>query len=85
MKEILQHLKKHGEQLDSEIATAVGSSLATVRLHLSELTAKGEVMSCHSIKYVKGKKIEGIRCRLAGYVPPASPGRKSTRVNLKLS
>jgi DeoR/GlpR family transcriptional regulator of sugar metabolism len=77
MKEILQYLKKHGEQLDTEIAKAVGISLAKVRLHLSELAAKGEVMSCHSIRFENGKKIEGIRCRLAGYIPPAAPGRKA--------
>jgi predicted ArsR family transcriptional regulator len=76
MKEILQYLKKHGEQLDTEIAKAVGISLAKVRLHLSELAAKGEVMSCHSIRFENGKKIEGIRCRLAGYIPPLTPGRK---------
>jgi predicted ArsR family transcriptional regulator len=77
MKEILQYLKKNGEQLDTEIAKAVGISLAKVRLHLSELAAKGEVMSCHSIRFEKGKKIEGIRCRLAGYIPPLTPGRKA--------
>ena len=38
MNEILQYLKKHGEQLDSEIAVATGNSLATVRRHLSELS-----------------------------------------------
>jgi predicted ArsR family transcriptional regulator len=76
MKEILQYLKTHGEQLDTEIAKAVGISLANVRLHLSELAAKGEVMSCHSIRFENGKKIEGIRCRLAGYIPPVAPGRK---------
>ena len=77
MKEILQYLKKHGEQLDTEIAKAVGISLAKVRLHLSELAAKGEVMACHSIRFKNGKKIEGIRCRLAGYIPPLTPGRKA--------
>jgi predicted ArsR family transcriptional regulator len=77
MKEILQYLKTHGEQLDTEIAKAVGISLAKVRLHLSELAAKGEVMSCHSIRFEKGKKIEGIRCRLAGHIPPLTPGRKA--------
>ena len=77
MKEILQYLKKHGEQLDTEIAKAVGISLAKVRLHLSELAAKGEVMACHSIRFKNGKKIEGIRCRLAGYIPPLTSGRKA--------
>jgi len=77
MKEILQYLKNHGERLDTDIAEATGISLAKVRLHLTELAAKGEIMACHSIRFEKGKKIEGISCRLAGYIPPAAPGRKS--------
>jgi DNA-binding IclR family transcriptional regulator len=84
MNAILKHLKTHGEQLDSQIAEAVGISLSNVRLQLSELAAKGEVMACLSIRYEKGKKIEGIKCRLAGYIPPAAPGRKS-KSQLKLS
>ncbi|MDO8311353.1 MAG: ArsR family transcriptional regulator [Sideroxyarcus sp.] len=84
MKEILQYLKTHGERLDTEIAEAVGITLAEVRTQLSELAAKGEIMACHSIKYEKGKKIEGIKCRIAGFIPPAAPGRKS-KSQLKLS
>jgi transcription initiation factor IIE alpha subunit len=84
MKEILEYLKMHGECLDTEIAEAAGISLTKVRLHLSELAAKGEVIACHSIRFEKGKKIEGLCCRLAGYIPPAAPGRKS-KVQLKLS
>jgi len=76
MKEILEYLKKYGDRLDKEIAVAIGISLANVRLHLSELAANGEIMTCSSIRFEKGKKIEGIRCRLAGYIPPAAPGRK---------
>lgn len=84
MKEILQYLKTHGERLDAEIAEAVGVSLAKVRVHLLELTASGEVMSYQSTKFMNGKKIEGIRCRLAGFIPPTAPGRKS-KVQLRLS
>lgn len=84
MKEILQYLKTHGERLDTEIAEAVGMSLAKARIELNELAAKGEIMSCHSIRFEKGKKIEGLRCRLAGFIPPAAPGRKS-KSQLKLS
>jgi DeoR/GlpR family transcriptional regulator of sugar metabolism len=84
MKEILQFLKTHGEKLDTEIAEAVGISLANARSQLTELAAKGEIMSCHSIRFEKGKKIEGMRCRLAGFIPPAAPGRKS-KSQLKLS
>ena len=81
---ILQYLKAHGERLDTDIAEATGLSLAKVRAQLSELAAKGEIMVCHSTKYDKGKKIEGISCRLAGFIPPAAPGRKS-KSQLKLS
>jgi DNA-binding Lrp family transcriptional regulator len=84
MKEILQYLKTHGERLDTEIAEAVGLSLTAVRTRLAELAAKGEVMACYSIRYEQGKKIEGIKCRLAGFIPPAAPGRKS-KSQLKIS
>lgn len=75
--QILQYLKKHGERLDSEIAEATGAKLADVRLQLTQLAAKGEVVVCHSILFVKGKKVERMVCRIAGYIPPAAPGRKS--------
>jgi len=82
--QILQHLKTYGEQLDTEIADAVGMSVVKTRSYLSELTAQGEVMSCLTIRFVKGKKIEGISCRISGFIPKAAPGRKS-KVQLKLS
>ncbi len=84
MKEILQYLKANGEQLDMEIADAVGLSLVKARVQLEELSAQGEVMSCHSIQFRKGKKIEGLKFRLSGYIPPAAPGRKS-KAQLKAS
>ena len=77
MQEILKYLKDRGEQLDTEIATATGISLESVRRHVSALSARGEVMTCQSIRFSDGKKIEGVLCRIAGYVPPAAPGRKS--------
>jgi predicted ArsR family transcriptional regulator len=56
MKEILQYLKKHCEQLDTEIAVATGISLTDVHLHLSHLVARGEVMVCRSIRFDKEKR-----------------------------
>jgi len=67
MKEILQYLKKHGERLDTEIAVDTNISLTDVYLYLSHLAAKGEVMVCRSIKFEKGKKVEGISCRLVKF------------------
>ena len=77
MQEILKFLKDRGEQLDSDIVTATGLSLEMVRRHVSALSARGEVMTCHSIRFDNGKRTEGLLCRIAGYVPPAAPGRKS--------
>jgi len=84
MKTIQQYLKMSGEQLDTEIAVATGISLATVRLHLAELTAKNEVVACYTTRFAKGKKVEGTIYRIAGYTPPAAPGRKS-KAQLNLS
>jgi hypothetical protein len=76
LQEILKYLKDRGEQLDSEIATAMGMPLESVRRHVSALAARGEVMTCQSVRFNGGKRVEGTLCRIAGYVPPAAPGRK---------
>jgi hypothetical protein len=77
LQEIMKFLKSSGEKLDSEIAAGTGLSLANVRARMLELSAKGEVIMCHSIRYNDGKKVEGMLCRVAGYIPPVGPGRKS--------
>jgi hypothetical protein len=77
LQEILKYLKDRGERLDSEIATATGIPLESVRRYVSALSLKGEVMTCQSIRFNDGKRTEGVLCRIAGYVPPAAPGRKS--------
>lgn len=76
---ILQQLKKHGQLLDSEIAAATGIPLAKVRLSLSDLSARGEISRCSVTRFDNGKAIEGMLCRISGYVPAASPGRKPSR------
>ena len=70
MKEILQYLKTHGERFDTDIAVATGIPLTNVYLHLSHLVARGEVAACRSIRFEKNKKIDGINCQIAGYIPP---------------
>ena len=77
MNQILQFLKKNGEQLDAEIAAAAGLSLSETRNCISQLAAKGEVMAYHSTRFLEGQKIEGIRCRVSGFTPPSKPGRKA--------
>lgn len=76
MQEILQYLKKNGQRLDSEIAEAVGMPLSKVRGLLADLSAQGEISKCSFVGFNQGKKTEGMLCRVAGYVPPKSPGRK---------
>lgn len=76
MQEILQYLKNSGERLDSEIAAATGLSLEKVRLGVTALSAKGDIMVCRSIRYKDGKEIDAMLCRISGYIPPAAPGRK---------
>lgn len=62
MNPILQYLKTHGESSDADIAKAVGLTLANARIQLTELTAKGDIMSYQSTKFEGGKKIEGMTC-----------------------
>ncbi len=77
MNSILQHLKKHGESLDVEIAENAGLPLDLTRTYLEQMSANGEIMTYHSTRFESGEKIEGIRCRLAGFIPPHAPGRKA--------
>ena len=74
---IIQCLKKHGQLLDSEIASETGIPLAAVRFSLTGLAERGEISSCTVTRYSKGAAVEGFLCRISGYVPRAAPGRKS--------
>lgn len=80
MNEILQYLKTHGERLYAEIGEALGITLVKAQCYLPELTDKREIMTCHSIKFVNGKKVEGMTYRIAGFIPKAKPGSKSGAV-----
>ena len=76
MQAILDYLKNTGERLDTEIASATGLSLANVRNGVNDLHARGAIMVCRSIRYQDGKEIDGLLCRISGYIPQAAPGRK---------
>lgn len=73
---ILQYLRNNGEQLDADIAKALRMSPAMVEKHISQLSSAGEVTCCQVTRYVDGKKIEGVSCRLAAYIPPRATGPK---------
>jgi hypothetical protein len=77
MREILQYLKLNGEKLDSQIAAGTGISLATVRKGLSDLSARGDLITCRLIRFENGKKIDGTLYRVSAYMPPPAAGRKS--------
>jgi hypothetical protein len=86
MDKILEYLKNNlGECNDTLIAEATGNTLAKTRIRLAELAASREIMVCQTTRYEKGKKIEGMSCRISGFIPKAAPGAKSKKVNLKLS
>jgi len=73
---ILQHLRTNGEQLDVEIAKALHVPKTLVLSHISQLSSAGEVICCQVTRYVGGKQIEGVSCRLSAYVPPRATGPK---------
>lgn len=75
--QVLSHLKKHGQLLDLEIASATGIALAQVRKSLADLTTRGEISQCSVIHFKGDTRVEGIQCRISGYVPPVAPGRKA--------
>ena len=76
MHTILNYMKARGEQLDAEIAAGTRIPLTDVRLYLSELSKRGDIILCRSTRFIKGQKSEGMLCRIAGFIPSASPGRK---------
>lgn len=74
---ILQYLKKHGQQVDWEIAAAMDIPLPKVRSTLTELSERGEISRCSVTRFSDGQAIEGMLCRIAGTIPPQAPGRKA--------
>lgn len=73
---ILEFLKTHGDHLDSEIASSLHLSKAQVASYIAKLSSSGDLICCKVTRYVDGKKIEGINCRLSGSLPKAAPGPK---------
>jgi DNA-binding IclR family transcriptional regulator len=75
--QILSCLKKHGQRLDSELAKETGVPIAKVRQRLAELAATGAIITCSRTSFEHGKRIDGLVCRVSGWVPPPAPGRKT--------
>jgi transcription initiation factor IIE alpha subunit len=75
---VLEYLKKHGQMLDREMAKATGISLTQIRNSISALELTKAISSCSVTNFEDGIAIEGMLCRISGYIPPAAPGRKAT-------
>lgn len=75
---VMQYLKKHGQKLDREIAKDTGISLPQVHIAITTLELTKAVSSCKVINFEEGVAVEGLLCRISGYIPPAAPGRKAT-------
>lgn len=73
---ILDFLKTNGEGLDADIAKALHMPVATVKAQVSQLSSAGEVICCKVTRYIDGKKIEGVSCRLSGNLPTPARGPK---------
>jgi hypothetical protein len=75
---VLKYLQKHGQKIDHEIVKDTGIDLKELRKTISELQSKNLIQTCTIIQHgAKGKLVEGIQCRIAGYTTPAAPGRKA--------
>jgi len=77
MTAVLDCLKKHGQRLDSELAKETGVPIAKVRQHLAELAATGAIITCSLTTFEHGRRVDGLVCRMSGWVPPPAPGRKT--------
>lgn len=75
---IIQYLKKHGQKLDREIAKDTGISLPQVHITILARELTKAISSCNVINFEDGVPVEGLLCRISGYIPPAAPGRKAS-------
>ena len=76
LERIITLLKMGGEQFDADIAKSLRLPLDTVRRNIEYLSANGDVMTCQVVRFQDGNKIEGLSCRMAGFIPPRTAGRK---------
>lgn len=76
---ILELMKEHGQLLDSEISEYTKIPLKQVREVITELSAHGDISRCSITTFKDGNPVEGIQCRILGYVPPTARGRKRTK------
>ncbi len=74
---VLECLRKHGQCLDRDIAGETQLPLDEIRRSLDTLVATGLAITCKLTRFERGKRTESLQCRVAGYIPVPSPGRKA--------
>ncbi|MDR2613873.1 MAG: ArsR family transcriptional regulator, partial [Candidatus Accumulibacter sp.] len=62
---LLDYLRANGEQLDVDIAAALLIPMPQLKTLIEQLSVSGELICCHVTRFIEGKKIEGISCRLS--------------------
>jgi len=73
---IVAYLRANAEQLDVDMAEALNIPLSELREEISRLAASGDVICCRVTRFLDGRKIEGISCRLSCDPPTPARGRK---------
>ena len=72
---IVAYLRANAEQLDVDMAVALNIPLADLREQIAQLAAAGDVICCRVTRFIDGRKIEGISCRLSCDPPTPARGR----------
>ena len=73
---ILKFLRANGEQLDADISQALDIPMTQLKTLVAQLSASGDVICCKVTRFIEGRKIEGISCRLSCDLPAPARGRK---------
>jgi hypothetical protein len=74
---VLACIRKHRERLDFEILAETGLPVSVVREHGAALVASGAVIACEVTRFDSGAPIDAWLYRVAGYIPPPAPGRRT--------
>jgi DNA-binding Lrp family transcriptional regulator len=74
---IIKYLKDNGEQFDKDLAEVLHIPVEELRKKVAELSAQGDIICCKVTRYLEGKKIEGLSCRLSCDLPMPARGRKA--------
>ena len=79
--EMLACVRKHRERFDHEISAEYGWPIDAVRRIGAELASTGRVIACTITRFDDGDARDASFYRIAGYMPPAAPGRKARPAN----